>query len=49
MQSTDVKETDSRSSLRSLTGKHVYLDLSSTYKSLERVKECLQSIGAVSV
>lgn len=36
-------------SLNILSGKLVYLDLNSNYKSLNKVKECLSLIGAVNI
>ena len=48
MQSLEAKRSPADSqSLYSLENKHIYLDLSSTYKSVENVKRCLQSVGAV--
>jgi len=43
------KSPDDSKPLFSLEAKHIYLDLNNTYKSLENVKRCLQSVGAVNL
>jgi hypothetical protein len=48
-QSLTDESTSEIKSLSILTDKYVYLDLSSSYKSLANVKECLNLIGAVSL
>jgi hypothetical protein len=48
-QSLTDESTSEIKSLSILTDKFVYLDLSSSYKSLGNVKECLNLIGAVSL